>query len=65
MTDRTCEGFTLSGERCTFPAKHFHETPGDAMHLCSVHYHMVTRPIHTDGGEQIVRRWRSLPGAGT
>jgi len=57
---RQCEAFTKAGDRCTKAARHFHETPGDAVHLCNVHYRMITRRMRQGSDEEFIRKWRSL-----
>lgn len=63
MTVRRCEAFTATGNRCRREAEHFHETPGDAVHLCNQHYKMITRRVRQGSDEEYVRRWRSMLGS--
>lgn len=57
--EHQCEAFTKQDERCTRKARHFHETPGDAVHLCNTHYRMITRRMRQGSDEEYVRRWRA------
>lgn len=63
MPDRQCEAFSKKGNRCIRRAKHFHETPGDAVYLCTQHYEMITDRMRQGSDEEHVRRWRHLLGS--
>jgi hypothetical protein len=60
MPEHQCQAFSKTGNRCTRKAAHFHETPGDAVYLCRMHYKMVTHRARLGSDEEQVRKWRAL-----
>lgn len=55
-----CEATSEARNRCTRAATEVYETPGDALHLCKMHFETLRRKrSQIKDDEHYVRRWRA------
>lgn len=45
------------GQRCSFAAKHTHETGDIKLHLCTAHFRVLTHRGHLGTEVDLVKRW--------